>query len=68
MWGCENDDFKVFCKVFQDLLGMGTDIDARLDDLTCGKCDRKFDIIGRCEGIITVNESLIQIKDNSLFA
>ena len=37
--GGENDDLEIFTEVFEDLLGVGTDVDACFNKLAGGKFD-----------------------------
>lgn len=68
MTGCENDDFKVFTEIFEDFLGVWPDIDASLNDLPRGEGNGQLNIIRWSQGIITVDESLIEIEDDGLLA
>ena len=39
MGSSEDDDLEMFGEVFDDLLGVGSDVDASFYDLACGKGD-----------------------------
>lgn len=60
----ENDNLEVFAQVLQDFLGMRSNVDACLNHLACGKGDGKFDVKGRCQCIVAVNQRLIEVKDH----
>lgn len=46
---------------------MGSHVDASLDDLACGELDGQDDVVGGVESVVAVDQSLVQIEDNSLF-
>jgi len=58
------DDLEVFAEVFDDLLGVGSDVDARFDDFACREGYGKLDIIRRSQSVIAVNEGLVQVEDD----
>ena len=66
--GCEDDDLEVFAQILEDFLSIGSDVDACLDDLSSWEGDRQFNIVGWSQGIVAVNQSLIQIEDHTLLA
>lgn len=57
--GSKNDDFKIFAKIFEYFLCMWSDVDACFDDLSCGEGDWQFDIIGRRERVIAVDQCFV---------
>ena len=65
--GGEDDDLEIFAEVFEDLLGVGADVDACFNELAGGKFDGQFDVVGRVEVVIAVNEGLVQIEDYCFF-
>jgi hypothetical protein len=62
----EDDDFEVLAQILEDLLSIGTNVDSRLDDFSCGKLDGQLDGIGRIETIIAVDQSFIKIEYDCL--
>jgi hypothetical protein len=68
MAGRENDDLEVLAEVFQDLLRVGADVDAGLDDLAGGEGDGEFDVEGRGQGVVAVDERLVEVEDDGLAA
>ncbi len=67
MAGSENYDFKVFRKDGQNLSGEGPHVNSDLNDFTGGEIDFDFKITRHVHILIAVDQSLIQIKDDSLF-
>jgi len=45
--GCENNHFKMFTKVSENLTSIGSNINTSLDDLSCREFDGKFNRV-RC--------------------
>lgn len=64
MGGGKDDDLEMFGEVFDNLLGMGADVDAGFDDLAGGEGYGQFYVVGRGEGIVAVDQSLVKIKNN----
>ena len=67
MAGSENYDFKVFGKDGQNLSGKGPHVNSDLNDFAGWKVDFNFKITRHVHILIAVDQSLIQIKDDSLF-
>lgn len=64
----EDDDLEVFAEVFEDVLGMGPDVDACFYDFASGESDGEFDVVGGREGVVAVNEGFVEVEHHCLFA
>ena len=67
MAGCEDDYFEVFGEGSEDFNGIGADVDSGFDLLSGWEFNLDFDVVWQVEGVVAVNESLIQIEYNRLF-
>lgn len=65
--GSEDNHLKVFAQVFENILSVGTDVDTCLYNFSSWEGNRQLDIVGRGQGVVAVDESLVQIKNHSFF-
>jgi hypothetical protein len=66
MTGGENNDLEVLAEVAQDVLRIGTDVDAGLDDFAGGELDGQFDVVRRVDSVVAVDEGLVEVEDDCL--
>lgn len=59
---CKHDHFKIFRKIPQKLCGVGSDVDARLDDLSGWELDWQFYIIRDACVLVAVDQGLVKVK------
>ena len=64
--GCEDNDFKVFRKGPQDIDCMGTYVDAGFDFLASRKLYFYLNVVRQVDGVVAVDEGLVQVKDDRL--
>jgi len=62
----ENDHLKVAGKNFEQLNSVGPDIDPCLNLFPSGELDSYFDVKGRVQRLIAMDQSLVQIENNGL--
>lgn len=63
----ENYNLKIRRQISENLSSIGSNIDRSFNGLSSWKFDRQFNIIGRIKRVITVDKSLVQIENHSLF-
>jgi hypothetical protein len=63
----KDNHFKIFTQILQDLFGIRADIDPSLNSFSGRKFDWKFDSIGRIQAVVTMDQSLIKVKDYCFF-
>ena len=61
--GREDNDLAHLRHFFQELLGVGTDVDPRINDLASGELDLEGDIMGKAQILVAVNECLVKVQD-----
>jgi hypothetical protein len=64
--GCKQNYLEVFAQVFEDFDGVRADVDAGFNDLSCREFYGEFDVIGRVEGVVAVDEGLVEVEDDCL--
>ena len=66
MTGSEDDYLEMTAEVFEYLSCVGSDIDAGFYEFSSGKLYGQFNIVRLISAVVTMNQGLIQIKDNRL--
>lgn len=64
---CEDDDLTDLRHFFQKLLGIWTDIDSRIDELSSWKFDLESDIMRKAQILIAMNQGLVKIQNEGIF-
>ena len=64
---CKDDDLTDLRHFFQKLLGIWTDIDSRIDELSSWKFDLESDIMRKAQILIAMNQGLVKIQNEGIF-
>lgn len=67
MTGCEHYDLTNLRQLFQQFMGMRTDINSSINFLACWELYLQTDVIGHVCSLITMNECLVEVQDNGMF-
>ena len=68
MRSSKDDYLELGGEVGEDVASVGADVDAGLDHLAGRESYGELDVVGRGEGVVAVNQRLVQVEHDCLFA